>query len=389
MLVATILSARSPTSVLAVVRELNAKGPVTDIMVAITVGGDILVLTLFAICLGITRNACSGLAFDAASFFVDLTMILVSFLMGIVLGGILLICLHFPRMENLILPIGFLTYLICDYILAVSEETTKYALGIDSLLVCISAGFVTTNVATEEMHHKFMKYLKDTAKYVFIPFFTVVGLSINLPVLIASLGFSILACVFRAICMFLGTATGGYYAGLEPKIRYNLWIGLMPQAGVSLGLAGVVAGAFPDSFGSDFQSTIIAIILLNQIIGPLGAKYLIKHMGEDGKGTGEKLELNIIMYDNIDDHDPVSVATQTGEEDALVNMESGTSTEGLYVVKSAMDGSNATVNPLLGMEMDTPDTTTTYKSGGGRYESVPLTHLGHNEDEDTDNPLHH
>ena len=49
MLVATILSARSPTSILAVVRELKASGPITHVMIGITVAGDVFVLTIFAI----------------------------------------------------------------------------------------------------------------------------------------------------------------------------------------------------------------------------------------------------------------------------------------------------------------------------------------------------
>lgn len=287
LLVATILSARSPTSVLAVVRELKAKGPVTDMLVAITVGGDIIVLTLFAINLGITRNMCAGLAFDPAAFFLDLALILVAFAMGFVLGWIIIGCLYVPHAMHLILPIGFLTYLICDYILAVTEEEGGYVVGLDALLVCIAAGFVAINMAPHEKAEELLDYLKKYAKYVFIPFFTVVGLSINLPVLIKSLGFSIIACIVRAICMQLGTVTGGHYAKLSREVSCLLWIGLLPQAGVSLGLAGIIAAEFSSTFGSDFQSTLIGIILINQIVGPIGAKYLLKKVKEDGKGEGQ------------------------------------------------------------------------------------------------------
>jgi uncharacterized membrane protein YciS (DUF1049 family) len=290
LLVATILSARSPTSILAVVRELKAKGPVTDMLVAITVGGDIIVLTLFAINLGVARNMCAGLTFDPASFFLELTLILVAFAMGFVIGWITIGCLYIPHGIHLILPFGFLTYLTCDYILAVTQHNEEHGhghiVGIDSLLVSIAAGFVVINSATHEKGEELLDYLKQYAKYVFIPFFTIVGLSINLPVLIKSLGFSLLACIVRAICMQLGTISGGYYAKLSREVSCLLWIGLLPQAGVSLGLAGVVAAEFSDTFGSGFQSTLIGIILINQIIGPIGAKYLLKKVKEDGQGEG-------------------------------------------------------------------------------------------------------
>ena len=291
LLISTILSARSPTSILAVVRELKAKGPVTDMLVAITVGGDIIVLTLFAINLGVARNMCAGLSFDAASFFLELVLILVAFAMGYVIGWITIGCLHIQHGAHLILPFGFLTYLTCDYILAVTQENEErgngHIVGIDSLLVSIGAGFVVINTVNHEKGEQLLDYLKKYSKYVFIPFFTIVGLSINLPVLIKSLGFSILACIIRAICMQLGTISGGHFAKLTREVSCLLWVGLLPQAGVSLGLAGVIEAEFSDTFGGDFQSTMIGIILINQIIGPIGAKYLLKKVEEDGKGDDQ------------------------------------------------------------------------------------------------------
>jgi hypothetical protein len=57
------------------------------------------------------------------------------------------------------------------------------------------------------------------------------------------------------------------------------------QAGVSLGLAGIIGDQFALTFGSNFRSTMVGVILVNQIIGPIGAKYLIKYCHEDGQGS--------------------------------------------------------------------------------------------------------
>jgi Kef-type K+ transport system membrane component KefB len=140
MLVATILSARSPTSVLAVVRELQARGEVTSTIIGITVAGDVFVLTIFAIVQAMTANFCSGTAFDVATFFVNLVMIPVAVLWGWLLGQLLVQMLRFDELKHLILPLGFLNYLICDYILALSDATGKYEIDIDALLICITAG---------------------------------------------------------------------------------------------------------------------------------------------------------------------------------------------------------------------------------------------------------
>ena len=57
--------------------------------------------------------------------------------------------------------------------------------------------------------------------------------------------------------MFLGTTSGGIKAGLEKEIAMRLWMGLIPQAGVALGLAGIIGHQFASTFGSSFQSTVI------------------------------------------------------------------------------------------------------------------------------------
>jgi NhaP-type Na+/H+ or K+/H+ antiporter len=140
MLVAVILSARSPTSVLAVVREMQAKGEVTSIVIGITVAGDVFVLTIFAVVSAMTANFCSGAAFDVASFMVNLVMIPVAMLWGGVVGLMLIQMVKIPYARHLILPFGFLNYLICDYILAVSSHQGKFEVDIDALLICITAG---------------------------------------------------------------------------------------------------------------------------------------------------------------------------------------------------------------------------------------------------------
>lgn len=140
MLVATILSARSPTSVLAVVRELQAAGYITSVMIGITVAGDVFVLTIFAIVQAMTINMCSTSAFDPATFIVNLVMIPAAIFWGYLLGFVLVALLYYDYLKHLILPVGFFTYLICDYIFAVSSESSKFEINVDALLICITAG---------------------------------------------------------------------------------------------------------------------------------------------------------------------------------------------------------------------------------------------------------
>jgi Kef-type K+ transport system membrane component KefB len=59
ILMATIFVARSPSSAIAIIHQLRAKGPFTQTVMGVTVIIDVLVIILFAICVSISRNLIS------------------------------------------------------------------------------------------------------------------------------------------------------------------------------------------------------------------------------------------------------------------------------------------------------------------------------------------
>lgn len=107
------------------------------------------------------------------------------------------------------------------------------------------------------MRGELISYLASLTRYVFIPFFASVGLQLNLPLLIEAIGFAVVLALVRALAMFLGTLSGGIWVGIDRDRSGMLWMGLIPQAGVALGLTGIVAQTFKDTWGKDFQSTIV------------------------------------------------------------------------------------------------------------------------------------
>ncbi len=64
ILVATIFVARSPSSAIAVINEMRAKGPFTQMSIGVTVIKDVLVILLFAICFSVARTFVSGKELD-------------------------------------------------------------------------------------------------------------------------------------------------------------------------------------------------------------------------------------------------------------------------------------------------------------------------------------
>jgi Trk K+ transport system NAD-binding subunit len=80
--------------------------------------------------------------------------------------------------------------------------------------------------------------------------------------------------------MIIGGYTGGLLAKDPMKFNHFGWMPYITQAGVALGLSTVVANEFPD-WGAEFSTVVVAMIVLNQFIGPPLFKWAIYQIGED------------------------------------------------------------------------------------------------------------
>jgi trehalose 6-phosphate synthase len=73
----------------------------------------------------------------------------------------------------------------------------------------------------------------------------------------------------------------GRLAGVEPELARHGLIGLVPQAGITIGLASIVAVEFPD-WGPDLQAVMLVLVALHQIVGPIVLRASLVHAGEIG-----------------------------------------------------------------------------------------------------------
>jgi len=72
-------------------------------------------------------------------------------------------------------------------------------------------------------------------------------------------------------------------AGLVYRKRHLPWffgLGLLPQGGIPIAIAISYTHTFTDDFSRAVSSTIILAIVLNELIGPYFARYVLKHAGE-------------------------------------------------------------------------------------------------------------
>lgn len=79
--------------------------------------------------------------------------------------------------------------------------------------------------------------------------------------------------------MFFGGIFGVTAAKDNKKYTFIAWMPYLTQAGVALGLATIISNEFP-TWGQQFETIIIAIIVLNQLVGPPLFKWSLNFVNE-------------------------------------------------------------------------------------------------------------
>ncbi len=291
ILLGVVSVARSPSTVIAIISETRSEGRVTDIVLGVTIALDVVVIMLFAIAI----SFCDVLlvteqSWNFSFFFVLLLEIIISLVTGLILG----IGLNFliKRVDKVlpmaILTIGFVvtkfSYSLANYL----EHTHEIGLKIEPLLICITAGFYIQNFS--HYNKQFMMSLDKVSLVIYTLFFSLTGASLNLEILQKSWAVACLIFIIRTIMLAVSTTTGALVSRDPSPQRYLYWLGFVSQAGVSLGFAHEIMRRFP-AFGIELGSIIIAVVAIDQLIGPITFKYALERCHE----TNEKVTYRTLV----------------------------------------------------------------------------------------------
>lgn len=296
ILMATIFVARSPASAIAVINEMRAKGPFVQTAMGVTVVKDFLVILLFAICLSISTALVGGQPFSLNFMLILLAELAASFGLGWVVGKLLGLVMRIRMHQHiktvLILAIGYGVYALYYFV----KHETLHEFGkefhLEPLLICIIGSFFVTNYS--KFRYEFLKILEEVGPLIYVAFFTLTGASVSLDILPKVIGVALILFSLRLVTMILGSLVGGTLGGDKGLFRRIGWMPYVTQAGVGLGLATIVANAFPE-WGNEFATIVIAVIVLNQFVGPPLFKWSINMVGES------RLRANTPEFDGVRD----------------------------------------------------------------------------------------
>ena len=281
MLAGAILLARSPSSAIAVVNELRARGPFTQTVLGVTMASDVVVIVLFAINSSMADALLTGLGFSPALLLVLCIELTLSLFLGYCLAQLLqfILSLRVARLvkTGCILLSGYGVFILSAVIRTTTHAELPYEILLEPLLICMAGSFIAVNFS--DYRAEFRKILQEIGPAVYVVFFTLTGASLALDILALIWPIALCLVAVRLTGIFIGSFSGGMLAGDPAQYNRISWMTYITQAGVGLGLAKQVAGEFPE-WGTAFAALMIAVIIVNQLIGPVLCKWAIHRTGE-------------------------------------------------------------------------------------------------------------
>lgn len=278
-LLAIIAISGAPATVMAVISELGAKSRACDTMLGASALDSVFTVVAYSIAAPFLMLSLKIHATVAEALLDTAAQVGGGLLVGAIGGFALAQLLKRVFKDGELLALGLVTVLL---VVATAE-----ALGFSSLLAALTAGVVAATVEERRGDRERVFRSLRTVEYpVYIIFFTLAGAHLELAAVLAAGGLAAAYIVARSAGKFLAGFAGGVAARYD--VRQSAWIGLgmLPQAGVAVGLGLAAAQTFPEA-GPTVNAVILAAIVFFEVVGPVLTKRAVSCTsgpapGEDG-----------------------------------------------------------------------------------------------------------
>ncbi|MFV0593415.1 MAG: cation:proton antiporter [Draconibacterium sp.] len=275
LVLASLAAPTDPSATLAVIHEYKAEGEVSSGMLEIAAFDDLVGIVIYTLVTAFATYFLGNSDLQFSHVFLD---------MGKNIGGALLVGAVIGLLFSLIVkvftkqPEGTLIVLTFGLV-ALSYGISEY-FGFESLLSTMALGAVVVNFnpLADEIFKLIERY---TDELIFVVFFTLSGLHLQLASISGSFILIVIYIIARVIGKFAGIYSGSLFFKLSPNVKKYTAGGLIPQGGIVIGLALLLTKepAFKDT-GSMIMGIVIGAALIHEIIGPLASRISLKKAGE-------------------------------------------------------------------------------------------------------------
>lgn len=270
----------SPTVTIAVVAESRARGPFTELVLALVVLADLALILMFTLSTEFARFALGGVSESDVGLTTRLVWeIFGSFAFGALVGALFGLYLRWVGREVTVVLIT-----MCAILSGLGRP-----FHFEPLLAALAAGLVVENVAGAS-GEALKNAVERGSLPVLVVFFVAAGTSLRFDALAAIGVLALAIAVGRAVIVRGATLLGARVSGIDRSEAGDVWMGLVSQAGVTLGLAIIIARDFPD-WGPRVQILLVALIALHELIGPILFRTALARAREIGRMDGPSTTL--------------------------------------------------------------------------------------------------
>ena len=268
IILAALASATAPASTLMTIRQTGAKGDFVNTLLSVVALDDVVSLVAFSIAVSVAIASLGGtfsMGDIVKPFILNIVMVAVGALLGFLLKFRMA---HHGTDNRLIVAIAIL-FAICGL---------GAAIGVSPLLGCMTIGMVYINTTEDERLFKQLNYFSPP---ILLLFFVKSGIEFRLNTLLdvksavantPLLLIGVLYFIVRIVGKYVGAFTGCQLCKSSKEQRNYLGLALIPQAGVSIGLAALGARLLGGETGANLQTIILSSSILYELVGPACAK---------------------------------------------------------------------------------------------------------------------
>ena len=260
LLLGAIGSATAPASSLMTIRQYRAKGDFVNTLIQVVAMDDAVALLAFSACAAIAAGTESAAGFSVQSALKPLVLSLAMMLGAYLLGCALCALLRGRSSDHRLV-------LTCSAVFLIAAVCA--AMDVSPLLGCMVLGATYANVTGDK---ELFKQVNRVTPPINVLFFVLSGMRLNLGALEAVGMIGVTYFAVRIVGKMLGSWLGARMTGCSAEIRRYFGLALIPQAGVSIGLAVLAQRILPAESGSLLSTIILSSSVLYEMIGPVCAR---------------------------------------------------------------------------------------------------------------------
>lgn len=281
LLLGAIGCATAPASTIMTIRQYKAKGHFVDTILQVVALDDAVALIAFSVCAAFVQATAGEGGMNITQLLLPICFNLLALLIGGVSGWILSKLIHERRSKDHSLVLA------CVCIMGVAGICST--MNVSPLLACMASGTIYINTSGNK--HLF-KQLNQFTPPLLVMFFVLSGMRLSIPSLISAGFVGVIYFLVRIVGKYLGSSLGAWLTHATPEVKKYFGLALIPQAGVSIGLAVLGQRMLPAASGEMLSTIILSSGILYEMVGPACAKAAIRLSGSipDKKSESKKAE---------------------------------------------------------------------------------------------------